>query len=102
MTRLNSLILGSALAVGLIGLAHADGAVTGAWKLSVGANDAPCVVTFTADTDTAGTATTAGDCSKGGDEGKWETHRGPLLNAPPKDSAAMVNRAHRGRKKQSN
>jgi len=66
MTKLNSLILGSVFAVGLIGLAHADGALTGAWKLTVGANDAPCVVTFTADTDTAGTATTSGDCSNGG------------------------------------
>jgi hypothetical protein len=62
MTRLNSLILGSALAVGLIGLAHADGAVTGAWKLTVGVNDAPCVLTL-ADN---GSATPTGDCSNGG------------------------------------
>jgi hypothetical protein len=77
MTRLHSLILGGALAFGLIGLAQADTTVTGAWKLSTGANDAPCVVTLNADTTTAGTASSTGDCN-GTNVGRWKTI-GPSL-----------------------
>src|SRR5665213_135779 len=77
MTKLNSLILGSALAFGLIGLAQADSTVTGAWKLSAGVNDAPCVVTLNADATTAGSATSTGDCN-GTNVGRWKTV-GPSL-----------------------
>jgi hypothetical protein len=64
MTKLSSLALGAGIALASISLAHAD-PVTGNWKLSVGVNDDPCVVTLAADAgnDSAGTATSAGDCN---------------------------------------
>lgn len=79
MNKLSSLTLGAALAFATIGLAHADSQVTGAWKLSTGVADAPCVVTFTADVDstTAGTAAATGDCN-GTNVGHWKTV-GPSL-----------------------
>jgi len=52
--------------------ALADTSVTGAWKLSVGANDAPCVLTLAADTATAGSASSTGDCN-GTNVGRWKT-----------------------------
>jgi hypothetical protein len=65
MNKLSSLALGAALAFTTIGLAHADSAVTGSWKLSTGAVDAPCTVTLAADPDNAtqGTITSTGDCN---------------------------------------
>jgi hypothetical protein len=73
MTKLNSLFLGTIVAVGLIGLAHADSTQpTGAWKLSTGVNDAPCVITLTTDTDNAGPVASTGDCN-GTNVGHWKT-----------------------------
>ena len=65
MSRLSAIALGAGVAFASIGLAHADPAVTGAWKLSVGVNDDPCVVTLATDpgSDTAGTASSTGDCN---------------------------------------
>ncbi|HEY1962701.1 MAG TPA: AprI/Inh family metalloprotease inhibitor [Rhizomicrobium sp.] len=65
MSKLSSLAVGAAIALTSIAFAHADPAVTGAWKLSLGLNDDPCVVTLAPDagTDSAGTATSAGDCN---------------------------------------
>jgi hypothetical protein len=78
MTKINALFLGTTLALGLIGLAHADSASpTGAWKLSTGVNDAPCVITLTTDTDTAGPAASTGDCN-GTDVGRWKAVGGSL------------------------
>jgi len=72
MTRLSALALGAGLALASITLAHADSAVTGAWKLSVGTQDDPCTVTLSADQGNAGTATSQGDCN-GVDVGHWKT-----------------------------
>jgi len=65
MSKLSSVAVGAAVAFASIALAHADPAVTGPWKLSVGANDDPCVVTLAANpgNDTAGTASSTGDCN---------------------------------------
>jgi hypothetical protein len=83
MTKLNALFLGSALALGLIGLAHADSTQpTGAWKLSTGVNDAPCVVTLTADTADAGPVASTGDCN-GTDVGHWKTVGSTLQLSTP-------------------
>lgn len=64
MTKLSSLALGAGIALASISLAHAD-PVTGNWKLSLGVNDDPCVVSLTANPgdDSAGTATATGDCN---------------------------------------
>ena len=65
MSKFSSLAVGAAVALASITLAHADPAVTGSWKLSVGVNDDPCVVTLAADqgNDSAGNATATGDCN---------------------------------------
>ncbi len=64
MTKIKALFLGSAVALATIGLAHADPAITGTWKLSTGVADAPCTVTLTADdAGGAGAAAAAGDCN---------------------------------------
>ena len=65
MSKLSSLAVGAAVALTSIALAHADPAVTGSWKLSIGAHDDPCVVTLAANpgNDAAGTASTAGACN---------------------------------------
>ena len=65
MAKLTSLALGFGVALASIALAHADPAATGAWKLSVGVNDDPCVVTLAAGaaSETAGTASATGDCN---------------------------------------
>ena len=66
MSKMSSFAVGAAVAFASIALAHADPAVTGAWKLSVGVNDDPCVVTLAAQpgtADTAGTASATGDCN---------------------------------------
>ncbi len=64
MSKLSSIAFGAAVALASITLAHA-GPVTGSWKLSVGQNDDPCVVTLAADPglDTAGAASATGDCN---------------------------------------
>lgn len=72
MRKLHSLALGGAVALGLIGMAHAadTASVTGAWKLTVGKADAPCTLTL-AD---SGDVTNAGDCTNGGAEiGHWKS-----------------------------
>jgi Protease inhibitor Inh len=65
VSRLSSVTLGAVVALASIGLAHAGPSVTGSWKLSVGANDDPCVVTLAADpgSDAAGVARSTGDCN---------------------------------------
>ena len=65
MSRLSSVAFGAAVALLTIGLAYADPAVTGSWKLSVGVNGDPCVVTLAAapGSNTAGPARSAGDCN---------------------------------------
>ena len=65
MSKLSSLAMGAAIALASISLAHAGPAVTGSWKLSVGLNDDPCVVTLAAESgnDAAGSATATGDCN---------------------------------------
>jgi hypothetical protein len=66
MTKLTSLILGACVAFASIGLAHADSAVAGAWKLSVGVNDAPCTLTLSQDmTGAGGTVAYGQDCPGG-------------------------------------
>jgi hypothetical protein len=72
MTKLSSLLLGAAVAFATIGMAQADAQVTGTWKLSTGVADAPCTVTLAADANspTAGTAVSTGDCN-GTNVGRW-------------------------------
>jgi hypothetical protein len=67
MTRISSLALGAALAFSTFALAHAQTAVTGAWKVSVGQNDAPCTLTLAADANSGatGTASPSADCGNG-------------------------------------
>jgi hypothetical protein len=66
MTKLRTFALAAALSFASVAMAHADSAVTGAWKLSIGTNDAPCTLTFTTDAvGNAGPATPAGDCGNG-------------------------------------
>ena len=75
MSKLHSIALGGVVALGLIGMAHAADAVTGAWKLTVGTTDSPCTLTL-AD---GGAVTNSGDCTNGGDAvGHWKTV-GPTL-----------------------
>jgi Protease inhibitor Inh len=64
VSKLSSIAFGAAVALASITLAHAA-PVTGSWKLSVGQNDDPCVVTLAADagSDAAGTAASTGDCN---------------------------------------
>jgi hypothetical protein len=70
MSKLHSIALGGAFALGLIGMAHAaDATVAGSWKLTVGKADAPCTLTL-AD---GGDVTNAGNCTNGGDNvGHWK------------------------------
>lgn len=70
MTKISSLTLGAVLALSTVALAHADPAVTGTWKVSVGVNDAPCTLTL-AD---AGDATPSADCGNGlSSIGHWKS-----------------------------
>jgi hypothetical protein len=61
MTKLTSLAFGAALALASIGIAHADGTVDGAWKLTVGAYDAPCTLNLATD----GSIAAGADCPTG-------------------------------------
>lgn len=66
MAKLTSFVLGAALAVASIGLAHADSSISGAWKLTVGVDAAPCTLTLTPDeSGVAGTITSGADCPSG-------------------------------------
>jgi len=66
MTKLRTLTLAAALSFASVAMANADGTVTGAWKLSIGTNDAPCTLTFTADAvGSAGPAAPSSDCQNG-------------------------------------
>ncbi|MGD0191090.1 MAG: AprI/Inh family metalloprotease inhibitor [Rhizomicrobium sp.] len=60
MTKLSSLLIGATLALSTVALAHAAPAVTGSWKLSVGVNDAPCLLTLT----DAGGVSSSSDCDQ--------------------------------------
>jgi hypothetical protein len=75
MTKISSLALGAALALSTVAFAHADPAVTGTWKLTVGVNDAPCTLTLAE----AGNATPSADCGSGVSSiGYWKSV-GPSL-----------------------
>jgi|HubBroStandDraft_6_1064221.scaffolds.fasta_scaffold90894_3 hypothetical protein len=75
MTKISSLALGAALALSTVAFAHADPAVTGTWKLTVGVNDAPCTLTLAE----AGIATPSADCGSGlASIGYWKSV-GPSL-----------------------
>lgn len=67
MNRLTAFVLGAGLALASIGIAYADDAVTGAWKLTVGASASPCTLTLSPDaTGTAGAIASSGtDCPSG-------------------------------------
>jgi type 1 fimbria pilin len=66
MTNLRSLILAAGFSFATIAMAHADDAVTGVWKLSIGVNDAPCTLNLVAGTAVnAGDATPSSDCGDG-------------------------------------
>ncbi len=66
MTKLTSLAFGAALALASIGAAHADGTVSGAWKLTVGTTDAPCTLTLTPnDSGVGGSIEMGADCPSG-------------------------------------
>ena len=74
MNKFKALALGASVAFATIGLAHADSAVTGAWKLSVGANDAPCTLTLAADASDRGGTVATSDCEAGLNTiGRWQT-----------------------------
>jgi hypothetical protein len=77
MSRIISLSFGALVAFTTIALAHAgDAAMTGAWKLSMGANDAPCTLTLVVNPDVsdAGPANAANDCGDGlAAIGHWRT-----------------------------
>lgn len=76
MSRITSVILGALLALTAIVLAHAQAAVTGAWKMSASAKDAPCTLTLVANPDVPDTGPAAvGDgCDPGlSGIGHWRT-----------------------------
>jgi hypothetical protein len=94
MTKLSAIAIGALLALSTIALARAEDAVTGAWKLSVGENDAPCTLTLSSDPAlvTAGTATPSSDCASGLDQiGRWKTTGSDLqLYSPSGDMVAWL------------
>jgi hypothetical protein len=67
MNKLSILALAAGLTLAATA-SMADTTVTGAWKLSVGVNDAPCVLTLAADSS----ASSTGDCN-GTNVGRWKT-----------------------------
>ena len=74
MNRFKALILGASVALATIGIAHANAIVTGSWKLSVGATEAPCTLTLAADTSDRGGTVTTSDCEGGLNAvGHWKT-----------------------------
>lgn len=94
MSKLSSLAVGAAIALTSIAFAHADPSATGTWKLSVGLNDDPCVVTLAADPDfaTAGPATETGDCN-GVNFQRWKATGRSLLLSQSNGTAIALLRA---------
>ena len=94
MTRLASLAIGALVAFSMVALASAEQPVTGAWKLSVGENDAPCILTLSTDSDagTAGVALPSSDCVGGLNAiGRWKTTGSGLqLFSPSGDMVAWL------------
>lgn len=94
MTRLSALAIGAALAFSTVALAHADPTMAGAWKLSIGENDAPCTLTLAPDetVGTAGIATSSSDCEGGLNTiGRWKaTPTGLQLFSPSGDLVAWL------------
>ncbi|HEX4081291.1 MAG TPA: AprI/Inh family metalloprotease inhibitor [Rhizomicrobium sp.] len=94
MTRLTSLAIGALIAFSTVALASAEQPVTGAWKLSVGENDAPCTLTLSSDSNvgTAGVALPSSDCVGGLNEiGRWKaTGSGLQLFSPSGDMVAWL------------
>lgn len=95
MINLRSLTLAAGLSFATVALAHADGTVTGAWKLSIGVNDAPCTLNFVADdTGTAGAANPSSDCDADGlaNITHWKaTGRGIQLYSSSDELVAWLN-----------
>ncbi|GEM_PF-1471909 len=84
MNRFKALALGASVGLSTIGLAHADNAITGAWKLTVGENDAPCTITLAANASDRGGTVSSTDCAGGLNAiGRWQTlgNRLQLLSA---------------------
>ena len=94
MTKLSALAIGAILAFSTVALAHADQTVAGAWKLSIGENDAPCTLTLAPDAtaDSAGVATLSSDCAGGLNAiGRWKaTPTGLQLFSPSGDMVAWL------------
>ena len=97
MTNLKFPRLGSGLALASIGLAHADGSVAGAWKLTVGVNGAPAPSRFTPDASgVAGTIDSGADCPSGlNTVCTWKATGGhiQLLSVPANSSLLCLPRA---------
>jgi len=94
MTKISAIALGALLALSTVALASAEEPVTGVWKLSVGANDAPCTLTFASDplSGLEGTATPSSDCASGLNEiGRWKaTPSGLQLYSPSGDMVGRL------------
>jgi hypothetical protein len=66
MSRIRNFLIGAALAVTVVGLAHAEASLAGKWTYRVGAADAPCILTLSADGDGTGGSIASGDnCPRG-------------------------------------
>ena len=94
MSKLSSLAVGAAIALSSIALAHADSTATGTWKMSVGVNDDPCVVTLASEptSDIAGPATQNGDCM-GVSFQRWKATGGSLLLSQSNGTAIALLKA---------
>jgi hypothetical protein len=94
MTKISALALGGLLAFSTVALAHADGTMTGTWKLSVGANAAPCTLTLSSDeaASAAGTVVQGADCDAGlSTIGHWKSiGSGLQLYSPSGDLVALL------------
>ena len=94
MTNLRSLILAAGFSFATIAMAHADDTVTGAWKLSIGVNDAPCTLSLVAGSvGNAGDATPSSDCGDGlANIAHWKaTGRGVQLFSASDELIAWLN-----------
>jgi len=94
MITVRSLALAAGLSFAAAGAAHADGAVTGTWKLSIGVNDAPCTLNLVADdSGTAGQAAPSADCGDGlANITHWKaTGRGIQLYSASDELVAWLN-----------
>jgi hypothetical protein len=94
MTKLSALAIGAMIAFSTVAFARAEESLTGAWKLSVGENDAPCTLTLATDSSvgTAGVATPSSDCASGLNSiGRWKsTSAGLQLYSPSGDMVAWL------------